>query len=203
VSVADWLLKRNLILTFQILINVQTVKGKMKELVKHTTDWVNVLTDVVTSIGNNVNLLFKSMVGCCMSLMIFASTYIGPNTIYSHWILSFMIIDLLVSIVANIKNNTFGLSKMLIKTPIKIAIYLLLFWMVVAIENVIGDDLSLGSRVICGIMCSIEFISISASLLILNPNLPILKLFSKFFVKEIANKLGYTEKEVKKLLNIK
>lgn len=132
----------------------------------------------------------------------FVGSLISPINGMLGLVLGLVVIDAVFGIsVSTKKNGKFCvLSSRLRDTLIKAAIYcgaIILFYLV---ECQIVDDWSLGAKVIFGIVAAVELLSIGANMLVLWPDLPILKLFSKVLELEIARKSGVDVLDVKKIL---
>ena len=64
-------------------------------------------------------------------------------------------------------------------------------------------DIDIGPKVAFAVISAVEMWSISANALILNPDLPFLKLFKRFLTAEIGKKLEIDKDEVEDILNKK
>ena len=147
--------------------------------------------------------LFTHVMGYVMLFLVYILSTFGDKVQLFNYILVCMIIDLIWGILSNISKGTFGFSKCFVRTAIKMAIYISLFTMCVLLEQVMYQKISVLTRTISTVLCSGEFISIIAHILIVKPNMPILKLLAKYLTKEIAKKLSVNEAEVIELLTNK
>ena len=131
----------------------------------------------------------NSVYGWFLTLMTAAFTFIQPE----KW--SFIVVggailaDLVWGIAAAIKLKKFLLSKALRETVKKIGIYSFALVGVLAIEKIThaeGSFIAVKTIAVFASVC--EFWSMSASMLIIKPNMPFLKLFRGQLKGEIASK---------------
>lgn len=165
--------------------------------------YLKLLKDVLINIGYSIIEIFSRVIGYIGVFLIYLLTTFGDKVQLFNYILICMIIDLLWGMLSNYVRHTFGLSKCLVQTAIKMAVYLSIFTIAVIVEQVIGFNSTIFTRTICTVLCCAEGISIIAHILIVNPNFPVLKLLKKYFIKEIARKLDTCEDEVINTLNKK
>lgn len=114
------------------------------------------------------------------------------------------VIDFVCGISVALKKEEFTLSELMRQTVEKLVIYglaLLVFLCIdSAIEHETGFEISITSGVVGSLITLTEAWSFSASLLILFPNNPLLKLLQKQLTGEISRKLGCDESDVKQIL---
>ena len=115
------------------------------------------------------------------------------------------VIDLVCGIAVAIKRKKFAQSELMRQTVEKIVVYGLALLVFLCIDKVVEAETSFSIDVTAGIVGVIitvtETWSFLASLLILFPNNPFLKMIQKALVGEIARKLGCEESEVKDILD--
>ena len=114
-------------------------------------------------------------------------------------------IDLICGIAVANKKKEFTLSELMRLTVEKLVIYglaLIVFLCVdAAVEAETGFQVDITSGIVGALITLTEVWSFMASLLIIFPNNPILKMLQKQLTGEIARKLGCEEEEVKQILN--
>lgn len=113
-------------------------------------------------------------------------------------------VDLICGIAVAVKRKSFARSDLMRRTIEKVLVYgcvLLVFLCVdLLIERETGFTTDITSGVVGTIMTLAEAVSFTASLLILFPNNPFLRMFQKMLTGELASKLNCDEKEVEKIM---
>lgn len=108
-----------------------------------------------------------------------------------------VLLDTLWGICAQVKQKRFILSELgRNKMLTKWGFYLSLILAFVFMEMMLGLDSHLSVIAICTYICLVEVWSMSASVLIIYPRMPFLRLFQKFLEGEIASKMGCSAEEV-------
>lgn len=117
----------------------------------------------------------------------------------------FVLIDFILGLTVTIykKGWSHVLSARMRDSLVKYFFYIFLITGLFLIETQLVDGYYLTSKVIFAVITGIELLSISANFLILFPNMPILKLFNRLLVKEMAKKLEIAEDDLKKDLDEK
>ena len=158
-----------------------------------------VLSHIWASVGATLSTAWgKLLMGAA-----FLGSLISPLNGILAITLILVLIDAALGISVSTKNKgkICILSSRLRDTLLKASVYcgtIILFYLV---ERQIIDDWNLGAKVIFGITSAVELISIGANALILWPDLPILKLFSRMLESEVARKSGLDMADVRKMLN--
>lgn len=133
----------------------------------------------------------NSAYGWFLTLMVSAIAFIQPE-MWSFYVVGGAIFaDLVWGIAAAIKQKKFLLSKAMRETIKKIGIYSFAMVGALAIEKIThteGSFIAVKTIAIFAAVC--EFWSMSASMLIIKPNMPFLKLFRGQLKGEIASKVS-------------
>lgn len=133
----------------------------------------------------------NSAYGWFLTLMVSAIAFIQPE-MWSFYVVGGAIFaDLVWGIAAAIKQKKFLLSKAMRETVKKIGIYSFALVGALAIEKIThteGSFVAVKTIAIFAAVC--EFWSMSASMLIIKPNMPFLKLFRGQLKGEIASKVS-------------
>lgn len=133
----------------------------------------------------------NSVYGWFLALMTAAFTFIQPEAWSFYVVGGAIIADLAWGIAAAIKLKKFLLSKALRETIKKIGIYSFALVGALAIEKIThaeGSFIAVKTIAVFASVC--EFWSMSASMLIIKPNMPFLKLFRGQLKGEIASKVS-------------
>jgi Bacteriophage holin family len=161
-----------------------------------TAEYIDILIDLLDNTITKLSILFSYIFGYIMILLVYIASTFGDKVQLFNYILVCMVIDLFWGIASNYVKGTFGLSKCFTKTAMKMCIYLSLFAGCVLIEQIIDGRISILTRTVSAILCCGELISIIAHILIIRPNMPVLRLFSRYLSKEIRKKLKLQREDV-------
>lgn len=133
----------------------------------------------------------SSVYGWFLALMTAAITFIQPEAWSFYVVAGGIIADLAWGIAAAIKLKKFLLSKALRETVKKTGIYSFALLGAMAIEKITHTEGSFIAVKTIAVFASVcEFWSMSASMLIIKPNMPFLKLFRGQLKGEIASKVS-------------
>ena len=165
----------------------------------------NQLLLVLMSIGKAIQNLIHSAYGVVMVCFTFIFSYFMPIEELVNIMLIIVIADLLFGVWVVIKTKGINhiLSIRLRDTGIKLFFYLFFMMISFLIENQLSADSYISTKVIFAFISSVECVSIAASMLIIAPNMPFLKIISFFFQSEIAKKLGIEMKDVEEFFDNK
>ena len=115
------------------------------------------------------------------------------------------IMDAIWGVAVSLKNKKFFLSELARQTIGKIAVYGCALFGVAGIDlcvhNQTGLEMAITTAIIGVVIVLTELWSSSASMLILFPDFPFLRLLQKSLTSEIARKLGVPEEEVAGILS--
>lgn len=106
-------------------------------------------------------------------------------------------LDTAWGIAAQVKQHRFALSALGRERMLsKWALYATVLVMFIAIERMVGLESHLTVIIVSSLICLVEVWSMSGSALIINPEMPFLRLFRRALTGEIANKLKIDPSEV-------
>lgn len=154
---------------------------------------------------HRITQVLSNFWGLVGSAVVFAATW------FSGWagdarmtcillVLAAIFLDLGWGMASSIKRGTFALSIGLVKTGIKMAIYLTIMLLSIMLEKALGDDFNLITRLATAVLVVAESISISAHILIIKPDTPVIKMLWKVLRSEIAKKLGIEVKDIEEFI---
>lgn len=162
--------------------------------------FLNIIVEFWNLMQNTLHTLLGWLL-FCMTLM---ATTFGIKAILFHWILIAMMIDLFFGAWSSLKRNQFHISTALISTAIKFVMYLVVFCIPMILEKILlNKDLAMATSIVTAFICSAEFFSALAHMLIIKPDLAVLKIFRRFLVAEVARKMKVSNEEVMEMFNIK
>lgn len=104
------------------------------------------------------------------------------------------------SVAAAIKQHNFVLSHLLRETFWKIIVYVGSLSIILFAERTIGGDFNFTVKIVAVIGATVELFSSAGNILIIKPDFHFVRLFSKYLIGEIAQKMKKTEGEVQKML---
>lgn len=151
--------------------------------------------------------IVKTPLGWLAGLFLFLADAVAGGRLVVYIVVVATVIDLACGIAVSLKKGKFALSELMRLTVEKVVVYGLALLVFLSIDKAIEDktdfDWALTSALVGVVITLTETWSFLASLLILFPNNPFLKLLQKSLTGEIARKLGCDEAEVAKTLNLK
>ena len=161
--------------------------------------FVSVLANFSAAITTTMTSIWGKILMCALFI---GATFAGISGLI-HITLILCAVDMIlgVSVVVHKKGWNHILSSKLRNTLIKMFFYLLFLMMLFLIETQLVDGYFITSKLAFAIISSVEMLSIAANILILFPNFPFLKIFSKYLTKEMCKKLDMAEDDIDKIMN--
>lgn len=142
------------------------------------------------SVMNHVQSIFSTVWGWILIVSTYIFSYIWEEkTIFIVAIFA-ILFDLFWGVRASLKLKKFMLSSGIRETFNKILVYCSILLILLVIERLIHENTLIAARAVCVLMAACELYSASASMLIVNPNMPFLKLFRMQLKGEIEKKTG-------------
>ncbi len=137
-------------------------------------------------------------------LALFVADAVAGGRIIIYMVVISAIVDLLCGVAVAHRRKEFTLSELMRQSVDKLIVYGLALLVFFCIDAAVEQETDLQTNItsgLVGILITLtEVWSLTASLLILQPNNPLLKLLQKQLTGEIARKLGCEESEVSKIL---
>lgn len=158
------------------------------------------IISVLTGIWSKLVLLFSSVWGIISSLVLVIISYFAGLQAMFVVLGVIILTDMCVGLLAAYKSKKPITSDKLRNTVTKSGVYLLILTLTYALESTIGIG-TFATKTIFGISSSVELYSVAANLLILAPNMPILRFFKFLVTGEIAKKLGISKDKVEEVLD--
>lgn len=135
--------------------------------------------------------VLKSGYGLILTLIFSLINYVGDDKLAFTSVFFAIVLDMIWGIIASIKRGGFVLSYLGRETIIKLGAYMGVMLMVLNVERSLNQDWLPFTCMIGGLICACEFISISANVLIVKPDFPFFRIFTKYLQGEINSKLGF------------
>lgn len=149
--------------------------------------------------ANKLQEILQTVQGWFLWTMLSVVGYFEGHKFVVFLVVAVTLLDAAWGIAVSLKRGKFTLSELARLTVDKVAVYGCALFVFVGLDKMI--DTTLTASVIGGVIVLIEFWSMSASMLIINPTMPFLKLLRKALTGEIASKLGISEEDVEDVLN--
>lgn len=156
---------------------------------------------VIKHAVSKIGAAISSAYGKVLAIALCLCEYFAEHKFVVFLVVATTFMDAIWGISVSIKEKKFTLSELLRNTIGKLAVYGCALFVFVGLDKFI--DSTVTAKVIGGAICLVELWSSSASMLILFPDFPFLKLMYKSLTGEIASKLGIPEDEVMEVLHNK
>lgn len=160
-----------------------------------------VLNNILLSIAN----ILTNIWGVILTMGLLIISFFAPIGLILCLTFGLVFIDFLFGLKVSIKDKGKGAfeSNKARNSMVKLCFYWLFIIIAFFIEMAISPTLCFGPKVIFGIVGAVELWSVAANGLILQPDMPIFKLFKLLFTSEIAKKLNVPKEDVEGILDYK
>lgn len=139
--------------------------------------------------------------GWILALLTMIIDYFSPHALVIKLVVIATILDAIWGIAVSIKEGRFTLSELMRNTVGKLTVYGSALFIFIGLDKF--TDSTISTKVIGALIMLVELWSSSASMLILYPDFPFLRLFQKALSGEIASKLNIPVEDVEKTLKRK
>ena len=167
----------------------------------------NMLTNVamvLLNIWTAVISIFATIWGKIVIFALFLGSIFGTIAGLIHIVLILTTVDMIFGVLVTLKTK--GKNE-IVSSKLRNSLYKGFFYvMFISLTHLVEMqmmDIDIGPKVAFAVISAVEMWSISANALILNPDLPFLKLFKRFLTAEIGKKLEIDKDEVEDILNKK
>lgn len=162
------------------------------------------LAHITSGVGHKIMEIAQYPAGWFAGLGLFIADAVSGGRLIVYLVVIATVIDLGCGIAVAIKRKNFAKSELMRLTVEKLVVYGLAMLVFLCIDKAIEAETSwefaLTSGVVGVVISMTETWSFLASLLILFPTNPFLRMFQKALVGEIARKLQCDEEEVEQIL---
>lgn len=159
------------------------------------------LHTILSHCWTKIAALFQTLYGWILALFALLIDYFAPHSLVIELVVLATIMDAVWGIAVSVKERKFTLSELMRNTVGKLTVYGSALFIFVGLDKFTESQIS--TKVIGGVIMLVELWSSSASMLILFPEFPFLKLFQKALQGEIASKLNVPVEEVQEALKRK
>lgn len=154
-----------------------------------------VIQQVFCSVLLRLEKIITTVSGRIWSMIVFAftwaATWLGETReVLIYLVFAAALLDLIWGIASSIKQKRFVLSVGLTKTCIKIVVYLSILLVVALAEKALAEDWNLIFRLTASVLIVAEGVSVCGHILIIKPDVPVIRLLWKILSSEIAKKLN-------------
>lgn len=139
--------------------------------------------------------------GWLLAIITVIVDYFSPHAMVIKLVVTATILDAVWGIAVSIKEGKFTLSELMRNTVGKLTVYGSALIVFIGLDKI--TDMTISTKIVGAVIMLVELWSSSASMLILYPDFPFLKLFQKALSGEIAAKLNVPVEEVEKVLKRK
>lgn len=167
----------------------------------------NMLTNVamvLLNIWTAVISIFTTIWGKILVFALFLGSIFGTIAGLIHIVLILTTVDMIFGVLVTLKTK--GKNE-IVSSKLRNSLYKGFFYVMFICLTFLVEmqmmDICIGPKVAFAVIAAVEMWSISANALILNPDLPFLKLFKRFLTAEIGKKLEIDKDEVEDILNKK
>ncbi|MBQ6287379.1 MAG: hypothetical protein IJK73_06980 [Bacteroidales bacterium] len=164
------------------------------------------ITHITSHLWQKLADIIQYPAGWFMGFLLFIVDALSGGRLIIYIVIIATVIDLFCGIAVSIKRRNFAKSELMRLTVEKLVVYGTALLVFLCIDKAIAAEtnleLALSSGLIGVVITMAETWSFLASLLILFPKNPFLRLLSKALIGEIARKLQCSEEEVKEALEL-
>jgi len=161
---------------------------------------VHLLTANVEKIGAKVCDIFSTVGGWILGIVLAFFAFIGDDQAPFIAVGVAVLLDMFWGVLSAIKRKKFILSFLARETLYKVLIYGTVLSVVLNIERSINEAWGLATTILCVIAAACEVWSAGAHILIIKPDCAFIRLFRKYLIGEIANKLKMSNEEAEEVL---
>lgn len=165
-------------------------------------EMVSNILAIGTSFFTKITSVFSNFLGWIGLVLNSILAYFIGIRVLVYIVLAVILIDFFLGLYISLKHKKDQVrSNKLSKSALKIIIYVGSLMLFYSAELAIGVDFV--TKILFSLIVLTESWSITSMLILLKPNIPVLNLLNKLFIKEIGGKLDKTEEEVEEILNNK
>lgn len=143
--------------------------------------------------------ILHTVEGWVLAVALFFADYFGGHSFVCFLVAAVTLMDAVFGIWVSLRHGQFALSELGRLTVDKVTVYGCALFVFVGLDKFAETQLS--ASVVGSMIVLVEFWSSLASMLILFPHIPLLKLLKKALTGEIASKLRIDEKDVEYVLS--
>lgn len=156
---------------------------------------------IISHCFSKLATLSCTVYGWVLAIITVIIDYFSPHALVIKLVVAATILDAVWGIAVSIKEGKFTLSELMRNTVGKLTVYGSALIVFIGLDKI--TDLTISTKIVGAAILLVELWSSSASMLILYPDFPFLRLFLKALQGEIAAKLNIPVEDVEKALKHK
>lgn len=162
----------------------------------------NQLLDIVVSIPQKIYEVLSNLWTALGAVIIFCGVFLGERLPLLAYIGVAVLVDCIWGVATAKKVGRFIVSKLIMRSALKIAAYVSIYGLVALIEKGFTDEsFIISSSIVAAILIISELWSVLGHIAIAYPDFVVVRLLKRYLRGEIAKKLGIPEEEVDDILN--
>ena len=158
------------------------------------------IISTLTHLWERAGQLFSNAFGWAIALFAWYISWLGNEKAAVVLVVICVIWDMIWGVAASVKQKKFILSCLLRETFWKLVVYVGSLSIILFAERVIGIHFGVTIRILAVVAASVELFSSAGNILIIKPDFVFVRLFGKYLVGEIADKMHISEEAVKEML---
>lgn len=159
------------------------------------------MTGYVMNTIARIPTVFNNVFGWMLAVVTGFVAWLGDEGTSLLIVLVAIAWDLIWGVAAAVKNKKFILSHLLRETFYKVLVYIGSLLIILVCERSLNDSWGVLTRVVAVIAACIELFSAAGNILIIKPNFAFVRLFKKYLIGEIAEKLNIGTDEAETIIN--
>ena len=154
-----------------------------------------------THIIMKIPAVFGNVFGWMLAVFTSFVAWLGNEGVSLLIVLVAIAWDLIWGVAAAVKEKKFILSHLLRETFYKVLVYIGSLLIVLVCERSLNESWGVLTRVVAVVAACIELFSAAGNILIIKPNFAFVRLFKKYLIGEIAEKLNIGTDEAENIVN--
>lgn len=156
---------------------------------------------IISHCLSKLTALVQTAYGWLLAFITVIIDYFSPHAVVLQLVVAATILDAIWGIAVSVKEGKFTLSELMRNTVGKLTVYGSALFVFVGLD--LFTESTISTKIVGAVIMLVELWSSSASMLILYPDFPFLRLFQKALQGEIASKLNIPVEEVQEALKRK
>lgn len=178
----------------------------LSPIYKDNRDLLLAICKTTGNVADKVIRVITSLSGWLSSSVVFILTWVAgfigdTREMCVYFVMVAVLLDFFWGMASSIKRGTFALSIGITKTAVKLAMYISIMAIVVLSEKAIADEWNLIFRLVSSVLIVAEAISVAGHMLIIKPDMPVIRLLWKVLKSEVAKKLGIEVSDIESFID--
>lgn len=156
--------------------------------------------EVLIGFASKCDEVYSTVAGWLVTTTIIIANFFAGYALSASAVLVAVVLDAFWGIASALKRGKFAYSELMRDTITKLTSYGTALVICIFCERLLDASTTLATSVVSAIICATELWSMAGSILIINPDIPLFKLFRHVLTGEIARKLRIDEDKVEEAL---